>query len=225
MSMWPGARRGPRAVPCVTVTVALRGPAAIDSFDGMKRLTAEEDDMFGSLKKDKGPKGKKPKAEADPVKSPVTYSMETLKTFNLLKISPPVTRGDCASKLPMVEEKLAEFKSKQAAKIAKREAQRAAVPEAEAEPEAADEAVAEPEAEPVAEAQPQPEAAAEEPAKAEAEPAAAEEQAPAAEAPAAEAAAAAEAPAPATGGKKKRGKKGGAAAEKAAEEPAAEEAA
>ena len=150
-------------MPCVTVTVALRGPAAIDSFDGMKRLTAEEDDMFGSLKKDKGPKGKKPKAEADPVKSPVTYSMETLKTFNLLKISPPVTRGDCASKLPMVEEKLAEFKSKQAAKIAKREAQRAAVPEAEAEPEAADEAVAEPEAEPVAEAQPQPEAAAEEP--------------------------------------------------------------
>jgi len=126
---------------------AVKKEAAVeeDTIGGFSVVKKEHDTLFGDMVKAKGKKGKKPSKDsvANPAKTPVMLSPDTLSTFSMIKVSVPLTKADCASRVPLVEEKLAEYKSKQAAKLAQRAA---AKPE-----EPADEAAPAPEAAPAEE--------------------------------------------------------------------------
>jgi uncharacterized coiled-coil DUF342 family protein len=114
----------------VDPVAAAAAAAALGTLDGHAALVkVHHDDDFGSLKK--APKGGKkgkggPKAPVEPSKQPVNLSLDALATLAQLKLTAPLTRGECAATAEAASLKLADLRMRQAAKIASDEAKEAA---------------------------------------------------------------------------------------------------
>ena len=91
---------------------------APQALEGMKAFVKEEDPEFAWMKGNNGAgkkKGKKAKSAEKPAeKEKLVHSVDILAAFAALKLSVPITKGDCAGLLSKVGEKKEEYVKKQA---------------------------------------------------------------------------------------------------------------